>query len=84
MTVLVVTLMVLGSAYAAATIFFTLRHYRGAAGILNDMLTQCRDEQELRISVCEWTVSETASILRPDFTRQRTSPSSGRELRAAA
>lgn len=84
MTVMVAAIFALGTAYAAGTILITVRHYRGAVGALRKMHAQCRDEQEVRIVVREWTVCETASVLRPDFTRPRAIPFAGRGLRAAA
>ena len=85
MTIMVAALLALGTAYAVGIILGTVRHYRGAAGALRQMLADCRDEQqEVRIMVCEWTVSETASVLRPDFSRPRAAPLAGHGLRAAA
>lgn len=84
MTVMVTALFVLGTAYAAVTIFHSLRHYSGTVNMLRGMLAECQDEREVRIVVCEWTVSETASVLRPDFTRPKTPPFGDHGLRAAA
>jgi len=83
-TVMVTALLVLGTAFAAGTILHTLRHYRGTLAALRGMLAECRDEREVRVTVCEWNVSETARVLRPDFTRLRKAQSAGRGLLAAA
>ncbi len=84
MTVMVALLLALGAAYAVGTMLSTCRDYRGAVGALREMLAHCRDEKVVQFAVCEWTVFETADVLRPDFNRSRAARLDDRGLRAAA
>ena len=84
MNVIVVALLALGATYAVGTILLTCRHYRGAVSALRQMLTDCPDEKTIQCVICEWTVFETADVLRPDFSRSRAVQQSDRGLRAAA
>jgi hypothetical protein len=82
-TILIATLFVLATAFAAGTIAATLRAYWPAVVALRNAGVIQPEVQEVRITRKDIAVRATGQLLHGDFTRRRSAARS-RVLRAAA
>ena len=82
--ILFATLFALGAAFAAGSIFLTVRSYGHSALALRKVLQQCSAGDEIHLHITEVKVSTQSRVLHPNFNRRITRPADPRVLRAAA
>ena len=84
MTIITAIVFALAAVIAIATIVPAFSKFRSVAQNLRTELASRDDTQVVRVTVCEWKVSEIAIVLRPDFMRPRSHRAVGHGFRAAA